>query len=683
MKKPLLYPKLAWQGIRKNAETYLPYLLMGILMVGVSYIMNYLTRPALMGALSMGGTTLMVLQMGKIVISVFSVIFLYYCNSFLIRRRMKEFGLYNILGMGKGNIARVMLWETLLTALLVFAGGLLLGLSLSRLVEMALINLLHADYTVPMELFYPDSVTWVLLLFGGIYVLILLANLLRMRLSNPVALLKSENTGEKPPKANWFFGLIGLLILLSAYYVAAVSQSPLEALIFFFIAVLMVIVATYLLLVSGSVTLCRMLRRNKRYYYQTRHFISVSAMAYRMKRNGAGMATICILCTMVLVILTSTVCLYGGTDSMVDAICPQDVNLTIGLEARDGEENWKRLDAMQQMALDVTEEMGLTPENITSQRALVATGKVQNGDYGIITDADSLNANVLELTVYPLSVYEQATGETVTLADRELLYASFKTNEAFSSMSFYGSAPYRMIHAEKELPKRLLSADYRSAWGCLVVFTNDAEAFRREITALVGEKSGKAMMMDRLALHFDLDSEADTDTQEKLVKALRSRSWEAMKSTGKEFYGMSSLNVDTRALCRRDYLSFFGGLFFLGMVLGPLFSIAAVLIMYYKQICEGYEDAERFAVMRKVGLTDAEIRRSVNSQVLTVFFAPLLMAGLHMLFAMPMIRLILGAFGLHNDSLFYGIGIGCYVVFAVIYALMYLLTSRRYYRIVR
>lgn len=680
MKKPLLYPKLAWQGIRKNAETYLPYLLMGILMVGVSYIMNYLTRPALMGALSMGGTTLMVLQMGKIVISVFSVIFLYYCNSFLIRRRMKEFGLYNILGMGKGNIARVMLWETLLTALLVFAGGLLLGLSLSRLVEMALINLLHADYTVPMELFYPDGVTWVLLLFGGIYVLILLANLLRMRLSNPVALLKSENTGEKPPKANWFFGLIGLLILLSAYYVAAVSQSPLEALIFFFIAVLMVIVATYLLLVSGSVTLCRMLRRNKRYYYQTRHFISVSAMAYRMKRNGAGMATICILCTMVLVILTSTVCLYGGTDSMVDAICPQDINLTIGLEARDGEENWKRLDAMQQMALDVTEEMGLTPENITSQRALVATGKVQNGDYGIITDADSLKANVLELTVYPLSVYEQATGETVTLADRELLYASFKTNEAFSSMSFYGSAPYRMIRAEKELPKRLLSADYRSAWGCLVVFTNDAEAFHSEITALVGEKSGEAMMMDRLALHFDLASEADTDTQEKLVKTLRS---EAMKSTGKDFYGMSSLSVDTRALCRMDYLSLFGGLFFLGMVLGPLFSIAAVLIMYYKQICEGYEDAERFAVMRKVGLTDAEIRRSVNSQVLTVFFAPLLMAGLHMMFAMPMIRLILGAFGLHNDSLFYGIGIGCYVVFAVIYALMYLLTSRRYYRIVR
>lgn len=680
MKKPLLYPKLAWQGIRKNAETYLPYLLMGILMVGVSYIMNYLTRPALMGALSMGGTTLMVLQMGKIVISVFSVIFLYYCNSFLIRRRMKEFGLYNILGMGKGNIARVMLWETLLTALLVFAGGLLLGLSLSRLVEMALINLLHADYTVPMELFYPDGVTWVLLLFGGIYVLILLANLLRMRLSNPVALLKSENTGEKPPKANWFFGLIGLLILLSAYYVAAVSQSPLEALIFFFIAVLMVIVATYLLLVSGSVTLCRMLRRNKRYYYQTRHFISVSAMAYRMKRNGAGMATICILCTMVLVILTSTVCLYGGTDSMVDAICPQDINLTIGLEARDGEENWKRLGAMQQMALDVTEEMGLTPENITSQRALVATGKVQNGDYGIITDADSLKANVLELTVYPLSVYEQATGETVTLADRELLYASFKTNETFSSMSFYGSAPYRMIRAEKELPKRLLSADYRSAWGCLVVFTNDAEAFRREITALVGEKSGEAMMMDRLALHFDLASEADTDTQEKLVKTLRS---EAMKLTGKDFYGMSSLSVDTRALCRRDYLSFFGGLFFLGMVLGPLFSIAAVLIMYYKQICEGYEDAERFAVMRKVGLTDAEIRRSVNSQVLTVFFAPLLMAGLHMMFAMPMIRLILGAFGLHNDSLFYGIWIGCYVVFAVIYALMYLLTSRRYYRIVR
>lgn len=677
MKKLLFYPKLAWQGIRKNAEMYLPYLLMGILMVGVSYIMNYLTRPTLMSALSMGGTTLMVLQLGKVVIAVFTVIFLYYCNSFLIRRRMKEFGLYNILGMGKGNIARIMLWETLLTALLVLAGGLVLGLSLSRIVEMALVNLIHDGYTVPMELFYAEGVLWVLLLFGGTYLLILLANLWRMRLTNPVALLKSENVGEKPPKANWFFAIAGLLILLSAYYLAAGSRSPYEAIMYFFAAVLMVIIATYLLLVSGSVALCRMLKKNKRYYYQTRHFISVSAMAYRMKRNGAGMATICILCTMVLVILVSTVCLYGGADYMVNAVCPQDVGITLALEVS-GENHQAILDSLYDKAANTADEMGIALENVTMRRSLIATGKIAGGDYGIVERSDAINTNIMELTVYPLSVYEEATGDHVTLADGELLYVPFKTNETFSELSFYGSDPYRMVRAEKELPQEMLSADYRSAWSCLILFASDVDAFRADLLAHVGENTAQAMMMDRAVLYADMD--ADMAAQQQFESTMRSRIRDELYD---DFGGMYSIGTDTRETYRRDTFSLFGGLFFLGLILGPLFSIAAVLIMYYKQICEGYEDAGRFAVMRKVGLTDTEIRRSVNSQVLTVFFAPLLMAGVHMMFAMPMIRLILGAFGLHNDSLFYGIGIGSYVVFAVIYAMMYLLTSRRYYRIVR
>lgn len=677
MKKLLFYPKLAWQGIRKNAEMYLPYLLMGILMVGVSYIMNYLTRPTLMSALSMGGTTLMVLQLGKVVIAVFTVIFLYYCNSFLIRRRMKEFGLYNILGMGKGNIARIMLWETLLTALLVLTGGLVLGLSLSRLVEMALVNLIHDGYTVPMELFYSDGVLWVLLLFGGTYLLILLANLWRMRLTNPVALLKSENVGEKPPKANWFFAIAGLLILLSAYYLAAGSRSPYEAIMYFFAAVLMVIVATYLLLVSGSVALCRMLKKNKRYYYQTRHFISVSAMAYRMKRNGAGMATICILCTMVLVILVSTVCLYGGADYMVNAVCPQDVGITLALEVS-RENHQAILDSLYDKAMNTADEMGIALENVTMRRSLIATGKIAGGDYGIVSRDDAINTNIMELTVYPLSVYEEATGDHVTLADGELLYVPFKTNETFSELSFYGSDPYRMVRADKELPQEMLSADYRSAWSCLILFARDVDAFRADLLAHVGENTAQAMMMDRAVLYADMD--ADMAVQQQFESTMRSRIRDELYD---DFGGMYSIDSDTRETYRRDTFSLFGGLFFLGLILGPLFSIAAVLIMYYKQICEGYEDAGRFAVMRKVGLTDAEIRRSVNSQVLTVFFAPLLLAGLHMMFAMPMIRLILGAFGLHNDPLFYGIGIGSYVVFAGIYAMMYLLTSRRYYRIVR
>ena len=503
MKKPLLYPKLAWQGIRKNAETYLPYLLMGILMVGVSYIMNYLTRPALMGALSMGGTTLMVLQMGKIVISVFSVIFLYYCNSFLIRRRMKEFGLYNILGMGKGNIARVMLWETLLTALLVFAGGLLLGLSLSRLVEMALINLLHADYTVPMELFYPDGVTWVLLLFGGIYVLILLANLWRMRLTNPVALLKSESVGEKPPKGNWFFALAGLVILLGAYYLAAASQSPVEALMFFFIAVLMVIVATYLLFVSGSVTLCRMLRRNKRYYYQTRHFISVSAMAYRMKRNGAGMATICTSARDGAVILTSTVCLYAGTTDMVDAICPrhQPDDRAGGATTRRTGNGWTLCGRWHR---DLTEENGLNAENITSQRALVATERCKTAIMAL-SRMQIRSRRTFELTVYPLPVYEQATGENGDAGRQGIAVRVVQDQRSIFQHVLYGLAPYRMIHAEKGAAEAGCSARITEAHGAAWSFSPTMRKVpAAEIMALVGEqRQGNDDGSPGAAFHLD------------------------------------------------------------------------------------------------------------------------------------------------------------------------------------
>ena len=467
------YPKLAVDGLRKNRRMTLPYILTCVGMVMMFYIVTFLHYSDSITTMRGGSTMRMFMGLGSIVIGVFACLFLFYTNAFLMRRRRREFGLYNVLGMGKRNIALILFWETLFVAFIALSGGLTAGIVFSKLAELGMVNImrLNVDYKLTVSW---DSVRATLITFGAIFILLLLNSVRQVHFSGALELMKSENVGEKPPRANWALGLLGVIVLGAAYWLAISVKQPITAMVWFFAAVIMVIIATYLIMISGSVLLCRVLQKNRRWYYTPAHFVSTSSMAYRMKRNGAGMATICILCTMVLVILTSTVCLYGGTDSMVDAICPQDINLTIGLEARDGEENWKRLDAMQQMALDVTEEMGLTPENITSQRALVATGKVQNGDYGIITDADSLKANVLELTVYPLSVYEQATGETVTLADRELLYASFKTNETFSSMSFYGSAPYRMIHAEKELPKRLLSADYRSAWGCLVVFTNDA-----------------------------------------------------------------------------------------------------------------------------------------------------------------------------------------------------------------
>ena len=674
MKKPLLYPKLAWQGIRKNAETYLPYLLMGILMVGVSYIMNYLTRPALMGALSMGGTTLMVLQMGKIVISVFSVIFLYYCNSFLIRRRMKEFGLYNILGMGKGNIARVMLWETLLTALLVFAGGLLLGLSLSRLVEMALINLLHAYYTVPMELFYPDGVTWVLLLFGGIYVLILLANLLRMRLSNPVALLKSENTGEKPPKANWFFGLIGLLILLSAYYVAAVSQSPLEALIFFFIAVLMVIVATYLLLVSGSVTLCRMLRRNKRYYYQTRHFISVSAMAYRMKRNGAGLASVCIIATMILVMISSSSCLYFGAEDSANMRYPRDINITLAGETpeqiTDGNiERYRRAIA------DYTSERGVPPKDVQNYRYINTSGLFSGDTVQCWYSREGVSASYSELRdIYIVSSadYAARTGENVSLAPDEVLLLTYKCSYERPTLTL----------AMDDVSHTWRVTDVRNGY----FLPPAVGGFIAQMTLIVNDTASAVQDFRTynghvVTMQYKWVYNFNTDLGDEECVALTQGVMRTLGEVEPE-QGYMYLLAECRADGSADFYGSNGALFFIGIMLTLVFMLAAVLILYYKQISEGYEDQKRFEIMQKVGMTKKEIRRSIDSQLLTVFFLPLLLAGVHLAFAFPMIRRLLELFSLYNVGLFVTTTLVSFGAFALLYTIVYRLTAKAYYNIV-
>lgn len=676
MKKPLLYPKLAWQGIRKNAETYLPYLLMGILMVGVSYIMNYLTRPALMGALSMGGTTLMVLQMGKIVISVFSVIFLYYCNSFLIRRRMKEFGLYNILGMGKGNIARVMLWETLLTALLVFAGGLLLGLSLSRLVEMALINLLHADYTVPMELFYPDGVTWVLLLFGGIYVLILLANLLRMRLSNPVALLKSENTGEKPPKANWFFGLIGLLILLSAYYVAAVSQSPLEALIFFFIAVLMVIVATYLLLVSGSVTLCRMLRRNKRYYYQTRHFISVSAMAYRMKRNGAGLASVCIIATMILVMISSSSCLYFGAEDSANMRYPRDINITLAGETpeqiTDGNiERYRRAIA------DYTSERGVPPKDVQNYRYINTSGLFSGDTVQCWFSREGASASysyseLRDIYIVSSADYAARTGENVSLALDEVLLLTYKCSYDRPTLTLAMDDVSHTWRVSDVRNGYFLPPEVGGLIAQMTLIVNDTASAVQDFRTYNGHV---VTMQYKWVYNFN------TDLGDEECVALTQGVMRTLGEVEPE-QGYMYLLAECRADGSADFYGSNGALFFIGIMLTLVFMLAAVLILYYKQISEGYEDQKRFEIMQKVGMTKKEIRRSIDSQLLTVFFLPLLLAGVHLAFAFPMIRRLLELFSLYNVGLFVTTTLVSFGAFALLYTIVYRLTAKAYYNIV-
>ena len=346
--KTLFYPRLAWMGIWKNKRLYIPYILASMGMVMMFYIVAFLYTSKVLQSVSGGDVMQQMLGLGLSVISVFSLLFLFYTNSFLNRRRKKEFGLYNILGMGKWNLARIMVWESLMSAVCSLAGGLIAGIVFSKFAELGMVNLLHGEVSFMLTL-GAKAILETLKRFSVIFLLLLLYSLWQLRLASPMELLRSENAGERPPKANWLLALAGVVILGAAYYMAVTIKEPIDAMLWFFVAVIMVIIATYLLFIAGSVTICRILQKNKNYYYKTNHFVSVSSMVYRMKRNGAGLASICILCTMVLVMLSGTVCLYIGTEDSLRTRYPRNINLDATAGSIDLLEN-RKTDEIRELA---------------------------------------------------------------------------------------------------------------------------------------------------------------------------------------------------------------------------------------------------------------------------------------------------------------------------------------------
>ena len=357
-----LYPRLAVNSIKKNKRLYLPYILTSAGMVMMFYIISFLANGNALDNVTGGNIMQQTLTFGYIVIAVFSLIFLFYTNSFLIRRRKKEFGLYNILGMGKWNLGRVLVWESIVVSLISIVSGLFCGILFSKLAELAMIKVLHAENNFTLNIEW-KSVEYTAIVFAAIFLFLLINTLRQIKSSEPIELLKSESAGEKAPKANWIFALAGFLILIGAYMIAVMVQSPIESLLWFFVAVVMVIVATFLLFVSGSVAFCKMLQKNKKYYYKTNHFVSVSSMTFRMKRNGAGLASICILCTMVLVMITSTTCLYTGSEDVLNNRFPRDIVVETVVEDLSQFDS-EALIKVQDTAYNAVQKQGVTPQNL-------------------------------------------------------------------------------------------------------------------------------------------------------------------------------------------------------------------------------------------------------------------------------------------------------------------------------
>lgn len=650
-------------------------------MVMMFYIVCYLAVGADFQKVYGGETVQMVIGLGVSVIAIFSLIFLYYTNSFLIRRRQKEFGLYNILGMGKRSLIKLLVCENLIMSSVSIVAGLVLGILFSKLAEMAAMKMLGGDIGFDIHVAVAP-VLYTVVLFVLIFLLIMMRMLYAILRLRPVELLRSESIGERPPKTNWVLALIGLAVMAVAYYLAVSIEDPMTAMMTFLIAVIMVIVATYLLFIAGSVALCRALQKNKKYYYKTNHFVSLSSMVYRMKRNGAGLASICILSTMMLVTISSTVCLYAQNENAIAARYPHDISVQIsaggGTMFDSGDMN------LYISAVDeVLAEYGQIPQNAEQYRSYTVSA-MQSGEeilldvYGLEASGDWDYGKAVSVNMIPLEDYNRLTGANRELKEGEVLYYPYNMNYDGDTLSMEHFGTWKAERL-KSSPVNLGEATV-DLLGTLFVVVRDTsvidKAYQYEIELTEKNNEGYVPLMSQ---YYDFDLGCDEDMQIEIYNDLYDR----IAQISTESQEQASIMVESRAQGRGDIIALYGGLFFLGMLLGAVFLFGTVLIIYYKQISEGYEDQGRFGILMKVGMTRREVKKSINSQVLTVFFLPLLVAGLHLGFAFPLISKILGLMATGGTVKFLiNVTIGCYLIFAFFYVVVYMVTSRNYYTIV-
>lgn len=674
--KKFFYPRLAFDGIRKNKRLYLPYILTQIGMIMMYYIVIFLRYGESLKGTFGEGTVSIVLMLGGWVIAIFACIFLFYTNSFLIRRRKKEFGLYNILGMDKKNISILLFWESLITSAISLFCGLVLGVALSKLAELGLVKAIGGTDISYVFYVSPTAILLTVGVFAVIFLLIFINSVRQIMGASAVTLIRSENLGEKPPKANPLLGIIGAALLIGAYITAVVITEPLSAILVFFIAVIMVIIGTYLLMIFGSVLLCRFLQKRKNYYYKPNHFISVSSMTYRMKRNGAGLASVCVLATMVLVMISSTTCLLFGTEDSVNTRYPRDIVLSTGFDTIDGLDD-SNLEKVAAGVDSLAASHKANASNFASYRSVVTVGTISDGGKLVaggtgVTIGSNSNAYIC-FDVVPIEDYNAVMGTNETLEPDEVIVYSYRMKYKYDTVTLGDGKTYKV---KKIADSFLVDGDSAvNIASSIYIFVPD---FKSAATDFAKPENHNGVRTVNYKYFRFFDTELDTAGERALCNDYIDATKPAMSSYG----NMITFSIDSGNVGRDDYYSAFGSLFYLGVMLSIVFIFAAVLIIYYKQVSEGYEDQSRFEIMQKVGMTKKEIRKSINSQLLTVFFLPLAGAGLHMIFASIIIRRILLTFNFNNPVLFAVTTLVCFVVFALFYTLIYRVTSNAYYKIV-
>ncbi|MFA7672537.1 MAG: ABC transporter permease [Clostridia bacterium] len=657
-----MYFKLAATNLKKNARIYLPYMITCTATIMMFYIMMFLATNKGIDSMAGDSSISVVLNFGSIIIGIFAAIFLFYTNSFLIKRRKKEFGLYNILGMEKKHISGLMAIENLYTTVISMVFGLFFGVLFSKLMMMLLEKIIRHSIGFQFYISTP-SIAITVLLFLGIFTLTFLNNMHQIRLSNPVELMRGGEVGEKEPKTKWVLAVIGAICLGIGYYLALSVESPLAALGKFFIAVILVIVGTYCLFTAGSIALLKVLRKNKKYYYKLRHFTSVSGMIYRMKQNAVGLANICILSTMVLVMLSSTVCLYIGLDDALRSQYPRDIEVNVvGIS----EEDSRIVTDTAQTALSKSH---LNIDNYVDYRSKYYALEFDGSEF-TLDEGGLYTSNTMASGYFiPLSEYNRMTGTDTVLADNEMLVYTPNGSQLSGTILFSGIT-YHIKSTLDELP---VVEDFTTRFYHVYYFILPDEGSIETINSAF--YSG-AIEWEGLSQYIGFDVDTSEAAEIRLLQTLEDALYGIQ---GMEYY---SMYVNGSVYMEDSFMSVYGGLFFLGLFLGALFMMATVLIIYYKQISEGYDDKRRFEIMQQVGMSKGEVKGAIRSQVITVFFLPLVTALVHITFAFPMISKLLQVLNLTNISLFVYCTLGTAFIFAIMYTIVYSLTARAYYRIV-
>ncbi|MCI9573388.1 MAG: FtsX-like permease family protein [Lachnospiraceae bacterium] len=658
--KMSFYPKLAAGNMKKNARTYVPYMLTCIITVAMYYIVKSLSQNPGVKEMIGGGYLSELMFIGSHVVALFAVIFLFYTNSFLVKRRKKEFGVFNILGMEKRHLAWVLGWETAYLAL----GSLVLGLLLGIIMDKAMYLLVGKIIGGGVSLGFFVSARVIgqtVQIFAVIFLLICINAIRQVHVADPIALLQAGNAGEKEPSTRWLLALAGLVSVGGGYYIAVTVSDPLASLLLFFVAVVLVIIGTYLLFTAGSIALLKILRKNRKYYYRTRHFVSVSGMIYRMKQNAVGLANICVLSTMVLVMVSTTTSLMIGMEDVVRERYPADIMVYFKEDAPQGNQAYiEAIRALQR-------ERGLAVKN---EMAYLYLGLSASNEYkyeesheiGVTSALDSMD----ELFLITLDDYNAVMKERKTLEEGEVMVYSNRTS--------YDLPVFKLLGREYRVAEKLDSFVGNGQYSAnmsntIYIVVPDREALL-EIYDAQRELLGENARGIRQVYGFDMD--ADEEEQNAFYNDLL----DCMAQNG------ISAVTEARAEAKSSFISLYGGLFFIGVFLGVLFVMATVLIIYYKQISEGYDDRERFSIMQKVGMSRDEVKSAIHSQVVTVFFLPLIVAGIHVTAAFPLISKLLVLMQLTNTKLFIACTGACFLVFAVMYVFVYNLTARTYYRIV-